>query len=197
MFSCWFMVGLFCLRFLARGIVVKQVWTLLIWHSGKTSVFFCLILFRGQICSRESHRSHLFYNYGVSCHYSSFSRGGVCVECALCLPLSPASLCYGILMSGCCARRGRLFSVSIIVVWQYAFCLFSSGLSFCQTTMCRYFSYSALMTLSRWSTVSSSRSAFSMSISRGALSTAFAVSRPRPFIASITHGSTSSANSSR
>ena len=139
-----------------------------------------------------------FYNYGVSCHYSSFSRG-LCVECAVCLPLSPASLClcYGILMSGCCARRGRLFSVSIIVVWQYAFCLFSSGLSFCQTTMCRYFSYSALMTLSRWSTVSSSRSAFSMSISRGALSTAFAVSRPRPFIASITHGSTSSANSSR
>ena len=128
-----------------------------------------------------------------------FLPRGVCVEFALFLPLLPASLClcYGILMSGCCARRGRLFSVSIIVVWQYAFCLFSSGLSFCQTTMCRYFSYSALMTLSRWSTVSSSRSAFSMSISRGALSTAFAVSRPRPFIASITHGSTSSANSSR
>ena len=142
--------------------------------------------------------AHLAFLKNVSCLVIiPRSPAGVCVECALCLPLSPASLCYGILMSGCCARRGRLFSVSIIVVWQYAFCLFSSGLSFCQTTMCRYFSYSALMTLSRWSTVSSSRSAFSMSISRGALSTAFAVSRPRPFIASITHGSTSSANSSR
>ena len=47
------------------------------------------------------------------------------------------------------------------------------------------------------STVPSSRSAFSMSISRGAFSTSLAVLRPMPLMASMTHWSISSANSSR
>ena len=47
------------------------------------------------------------------------------------------------------------------------------------------------------STVSSSRSVFSINISRGAFNTAFAVSIPIALIASITHPSISSLNSSR
>ncbi len=60
-----------------------------------------------------------------------------------------------------------------------------------------YYSNSALSTWSTWSTVSSSRSAFSTSISRGASSTFFAVLKPIDLMASITHWSISSANSSR
>ena len=56
---------------------------------------------------------------------------------------------------------------------------------------------SARSVLSTSSTVSSSRSAFSMSISLGALSTFFAVSSPMFLMASMIHSSISSLNSSR